>query len=452
MVEAANFGATGDGITDDTPALEHALQEGDGVLRLHKGTFRLTRPLVFDLSKTGHAAVIGDGGTSTLVMAGPGPAIKIVGTHKGTSQPKSVTSDTWLKERFPTLAGFEIRGEHPEAVGIELARTLQPTLSQVLVRRCRYGIHLTERNRNVLITDCHIYDNEVYGIYFDRCDLHQTNVIGCHISFNKRAGIKSLAGDVHNLQITGNDIEYNNRPGIDTAEEGGAEIDFDATEGTISEVTISTNTIQATIQPGGANLRIRGSQPGTTQGACLIAITGNIIGSNMRGLELTRAYRVTLTGNTIYDAGEYSVAARSCRGLAIGANTVCWKADEALPPRDGLLFDDCDQVAITGLTAERLCSGSVESGAGMMFHGCRDLQVTGCQIIDPLYAGLELKGCTRGVVTGNSIVDRRETATMKDAIRLGGQNRDITIQHNLLRGATGLAIQGPREGVFVRNH
>lgn len=73
MVEAANFGASGDGVTDDTAALEHALRDGDGVLHLHKGTFRLTRSLVFDLSQTGYAAVIGDGGASRLVKAGPGP-------------------------------------------------------------------------------------------------------------------------------------------------------------------------------------------------------------------------------------------------------------------------------------------------------------------------------------------------------------------------------------------
>jgi hypothetical protein len=451
MVDVASFGATGDGMIDDTVALEHALLEGDGVLRLHKGTFRLTRPLVIDLARTGYAAVMGEGGASRFVMAGAGPAIKVVGTHRGTSVPKSVTEATWQRERFPTLTGFEILGEHPDAVGIELVRTMQATVSQVLVRRCRFGIHLTERNRNVLITDCHLYDNELYGIFLDRCNLHQTNVSGCHISFNKRAGIKSLAGDVHNLQITGNDIEYNNRPGEETPDEGGAEIEFDASAGTISEVTLSSNTIQATVQPGGANVRIRGSQPGTTQGACLISITGNVIGSHTRGLDLQRADRVTITGNTIYDAAEFSIVARECRGVAIGSNTICWKSDATLPPRDGLLFEDCEQLAITGLVAERLCSGSDDAGAGLMLHRCRDVQLTGCQIVDPLHAGLELIDCTRCVVTGNSIADRRTPPTMPHAIRLGGQNRDVIVQHNLLRGSTGTSITGPREGVFVRN-
>jgi hypothetical protein len=140
-------------------------------------------------------------------------------------------------------------------------------ISQVLVRRCRIAVHLVERNRDFLLTDSHLYDNHEVGLFFDRCNLHQIIVHGCHISWNKVAGIKSLGGDVHNLQIVGNDIEYNNRtaggqpktPAAD-GHPGGSEIWFDATDGVISEVTISGNTIQATVQAGGANIRIVGAE------------------------------------------------------------------------------------------------------------------------------------------------------------------------------------------------
>ena len=86
-----------------------------------------------------------------------------------------------------------------------------------------------------------------------------------------------------------------------------------------------------------------------------------------------------------------------------------------------------------------------------MFHGCRDLQITGCQIMDALHAGIEIKDCERGMVTGNSIVDRRDPVQMVNAIRLAGTNRDIMIQHNLLRGTSGPNIVGARAGAFVRN-
>ena len=50
MVNVYDFGAVGDGKTDDTEALQHAIEAGDGLLRLHKGTFRITASLVWNLS------------------------------------------------------------------------------------------------------------------------------------------------------------------------------------------------------------------------------------------------------------------------------------------------------------------------------------------------------------------------------------------------------------------
>ena len=220
MANVFHFGAVGDGKTDDTAALQHALEAGEGVLDLNKGTYRITRPLVIDLTKQGYGAVRGAGGTSRIVMAGPGPALRIVGDHQGTAQPASYKPHTWEKERMPQISGLEILGEHPEAVGIELRKTTKATITGVLVRECKHGIHLVERNRDFVLSDSHLLHNHEFGLFFDHCNLHQIIVHGNHISWNKKAGIKSLNGDVHNLQITGNDIEYNNRRGFDKSPNG----------------------------------------------------------------------------------------------------------------------------------------------------------------------------------------------------------------------------------------
>ena len=123
MVNPYDFGASGDGVVDDTEALQHALQEGDGTLHLSKGTYRLTKPLVVDLTKQGYGCILGDGGTTRLVMEGPGPALRILGDHNGTATPRTVKKTTWEKERFPTISGLEILGGHKQAVGIELLKT-----------------------------------------------------------------------------------------------------------------------------------------------------------------------------------------------------------------------------------------------------------------------------------------------------------------------------------------
>lgn len=267
MSNVFGFGAVGDGATDDTESLQHAIDSGDGVFRLNKGTYRITKPLVLDLTNTGFGAVRGEAGSSRIVMAAAGPATRVIGDHRGTASPGSIQPHTWDKERFPIINGIEIVGEHLDAVGIELRKTMKCVISQMLVRQCWVGVHLVERNRDFVLSDSHLYDNHEIGLFFDRCNLHQIIVHGCHIGWNKVAGIKSLGGDVHNLQIVSNDIEYNNAtagisskpPAELTEHPGGSEIWFDATDGVISEVTISGNTIQATVQTGGANIRVVGA-------------------------------------------------------------------------------------------------------------------------------------------------------------------------------------------------
>lgn len=471
MSNVYGFGAVGDGQTDDTAALQHTLDAGDGVLQLNKGSYRITRSLVLNLKDKGFGAVRGECGASRIIMAGPGPAIRVIGDHQGTASPSSVLGHTWDRERFPSLSGFEIVGEHPDSVGIELRKTMKCVVSQVLIRKCRFGVHLVERNRDFILSDSHLYDNHEIGLFFDRCNLHQIIVRGCHISWNKVAGIKSLAGDVHNLQIVGNDIEYNNvtaggphTPASDLSEHpGGSEIWFDATDGVISEVTISGNTIQATVQQGGANIRISGlavqrpqpadypkAKPADT--AHLINITGNVLGSQWRAIELRHASRITITGNTIYDSADLSVFAKGCAGLVVSGNTFAWRGNDYEPTKDGLRFESCDSVLLSGLVSQRFCAGSAESGAGITFVGSSDCSISDCQILDPWFRGLEIKDCVRFRIANNTVVDRRATARMQNAIRILGACRHMLVTGNMLGGATGEAVVDASGAAVIRDN
>jgi len=79
----------------------------------------------------------------------------------------------------------------------------------LLIRKCRHGVHLTGRNRNVIVSDSHVYENRGIGVFLDAVNLHQINVTGCHVSYCDGGGIVCRAGEVRNLQITGCDIESN---------------------------------------------------------------------------------------------------------------------------------------------------------------------------------------------------------------------------------------------------
>jgi hypothetical protein len=427
--------------------LQHALDDGDGTLELGPAVYRITRPLVIDLTKRGPAAVTGRGGTSRIVMAGAGPALRIVGDHRGTADPPSVKPATWQRERFPTVEGIEIVGEHPEAVGIELTRTMQATLSRVLVRLCKYAVHLVERNRNFLMADCHLYDNSHYGLFAEECNWHQGILHGNHISYNQRAGIKMLNGDVHNIQITGNDIEYNRprdpktgKPLPEADAWPAADVWFEAPTGTISEVTLASNTIQATVTPGGANIRIDGKPDDWPRGARLIAITGNIIGSQERAIQLRHALRVTIASNTIYDSRKLSLDLERCAGLAITGNTFAWNGQDTDPPSDGILLTDCENALLSGLAAQRLCYGTAELGGGITLVRCRDTAVTDSQVINPLVRGIELVDCERCRITGNNVIDQRPTPMMREAIRIRGDSR-----HNLVAGNIVGILHGKRD-------
>ena len=156
MADVKGFGAVGDGVADDTNAIQHAVDQGDGLLELPGGLYRLSRPIVIELRRSGPFSLTGGGGRARLLMAGPGPALRVVGTHDKSADPESFREGVWARERMPTVTGIEVVGGHDEADGIELEGTMQATLSGISIRRCRYGIHLVKRNRNVLIADSHI--------------------------------------------------------------------------------------------------------------------------------------------------------------------------------------------------------------------------------------------------------------------------------------------------------
>src|SRR5947209_16463152 len=66
-----DFGVVGDGQADDTAAIQKAIDSRQGSIHFPKGVYRITRPVVIDLDKTGFTSVTADG-TARLVMAGAG--------------------------------------------------------------------------------------------------------------------------------------------------------------------------------------------------------------------------------------------------------------------------------------------------------------------------------------------------------------------------------------------
>lgn len=114
-------------------------------------------------------------------------------------------------------------------------------LSRVGVRGCWHGIHLVGRNRNVILSECQIYDNDGVGVYMENLNLHQINIANCHISYNDAGGVVARNSEIRNLQIGTCDIEGNmGGPGSQPT----ANVFLDSTGSSIGEVAIVGCTIQ----------------------------------------------------------------------------------------------------------------------------------------------------------------------------------------------------------------
>lgn len=377
-----DFGTLGDGAADDTAAIQKAIDAKAGSIRFPAGTYRITRPLVVDLDKVGFTSLVADG-TARLVMAGPGPAIRFVGTHGGTAAPDSVKPEVWERQRMPSVEGLAIVGDHAEADGIEAAGTMQLTLRGLHVRGCRHGVHLVQRNRNVLIDACHIYENRGCGIYLDDVNLHQTNLSACHISYCGGGGVVVRGGEVRNVHVAGCDIEANMaKDGTPTAN-----ILLDCTGGSIAEVAITGCTIQHTKDaPESANIRILGRGFMTRRGEQLsfncghVTIGDNVLSDVQTNIHLVGARGVTIVGNTLWQGYAHNLLVEDSLQVVVGANVLernplYGYTDEA---KNGVIFRGCQDCTISGLHLHHAIQGE----AGLVLDKCERMHVTGCTILD----------------------------------------------------------------------
>ena len=409
------FGAVGDGKTDDTEALIHAIEQGDGHVRIPPGTYRITKTIEIDLTATGPFGMTGAAGATTIVMDGEGPAFRFIGTHGGTGDPGSRSEEVIHTERMPVLADMKITGSHEAADGVECIKTMQMVFRNLLITEVRHGIHLRERNRNVIITHCHIYFNTGVGVFLDGLNLHQINISDNHISYNRQGGIRVERSEIRNLQVTGNDIEYNNFRAHKAEEEPTAEIYIDTTaEGaSVNEVTVASNTIQATNSAAGCNIRIIEARD-ESRPPGLWSITGNVIGSQEHNVHLTGCYGVVLSGNTIYSCTERNLWLEECSQITVGSNLF----RRHTPSYGcGVLLTGSENVVINGCTFEDEAEGGQKSGYPLLeITKSQRITISGNQIINSIKDGVKLTDASQINLTGNTIVDTRPERLMTQPV------------------------------------
>ncbi len=444
--DVRQFGAVGDGVADDTAAIQKAVDSKTGHIMFSKGKYRITKPVVVDLDKLGYTSIAGHG-TAQVVMAGPGPAFRFVGTHGGTASPATVKNNVWDNQRTPMVDGIEILGAHPEAVGLEANGTMQWTVSRVVVRKALHGIHLVNRNRNVLIANCHIYENRGVGIYLDGVNLHQINVLGSHISYNLSGGIVFRNGNVRNLHVGTCDIEGNHPPVDAPPEAATANILLDCRESTagIGEVAITGCTIQHShSSPNSANIRMLGSSAENVREGH-IAIAANVLSDVQVNIELRDVRGAAITGNTVWKGFSHDLIAEGCNDVVVSGNTFDRNPRYRTEGQDrkGLVFRRCQDCIVSG---NQIAEVSKQAG-GLVLDGCSRVNVTGCSVVECDGAGIVLNDCTMCRVSDCIVDDDRVSTKPPVALRVAGGKNNMVVG-NLVAGQ----IESSPDAAVVRDN
>lgn len=430
-----DHGAAGDGVADDAAAIQRAVDAEGGPVVLPAGVYRLSETVTVDLDRPGFTSIVG-GGVARVVMDGPGPAFRFVGTHDGTADPGSVDPRVWDRQRAPTIAGLEIVGDHPDADGVEARGTMMLTVDRLIIRKTRHAIHLVERNRNVIVSDSHLYENRGCGVFYDHVDLHQSNIVGCHISYNDGGGVVSIGGNVRNVHIGTSDLESNQS--TDGPPTANVLIDCTGSTYGTAEVAITGCTIQHNNpSPGSANVRIIGAsdpKEGLPVREGNVAIVGNVLSDVKVNLHLKGCRGVVVEGNTLWQGYEHNLLIEDSSDVVIGPNNLDrnprYDYGNTAEANNAVALRNCTDTTITGLHVTNVWRNE----AAVLVEGCDRLNLTDCTILDSDGVGLLLRETSRSRVSDCLIRDDRPGRDPSTpALRVDGGRGNMVVD-NLLGG------------------
>jgi parallel beta-helix repeat protein len=435
------FGAKGDSITDDTKAIQKAVDSGYGQIFFLSGSYRITEPVEVDLDKTGPVALNGFG-TARIIMDGPGPAFRFNGTHEGTADRSTFKKNEYENQRMPLVDGLEIIGRHPEAVGIEASGTMQLTITRVLVNEAFHGIHLFSRNRNVIISGCHLYNNRGIGIYLDEIDLHQINITSCHIMSNRGGGIVVRKGYVRNLQVGSCDIESNmieNGPAT-------ANVFIDVTEGSMLEGAIVGCSIQhGPFAMGSANIWFIGHGTENRTMAGNFTVANNVISDAQYNMHIQYGRGIIITGNTFWEGWNHNILIEQSDHIVVGPNLFDRSPAYDKMPGIKRFGDSRDRIIIReskNLTINGIQLYNTIGGPGIVLEKCQNYTLMNSTVLNCDEGGILLRETEKGQLSGNFIDHDNPEVRNFVAIQVeGGKNNLITNNYTngLINGEPGTA-------------
>lgn len=403
---ASDYGAVGDGVTNDTTALNNALTAASGkTLILSPGTYKITSTLTVP--------------ASTVVM-GYGAILSCT-----TAQFTGLTLGSAVKVLGLTMIGPASATYNASAIAMSCSGTNNSPAAPTFVT-------------GPIIRDCNISNFGNYGIY-----LAYVNYGTISNNIIEGIGYAAVGGvSCNDTQVINNQIGTIG-PGPANGDAYGIFIDrLNGTSETADpksyRINISGNKVTNVVATGGVNgqgIDTHGGDDFTINGnrisGCQVGIA--VVGSNISSTPSLGAHRVSITGNTI-------------NGLSVNYGIVVSGAISG-----STVNQYTEQISIVGNDITNHGATNDNLNGAIFVQGVKGVSICDNTIRRPLSHGINMGINAIGmVVTGNTIVDPNDaTLTTPSCIRVSGNNCTGLIAGNELVYETAVATYTAVESIRI---
>lgn len=215
FVNVKDFGAVGDNVTDDTSAIQAAIDSitTTGALQFEPGKhYRITSTLNIDVSKVriiegNNAYIRVDGNFDGVIWHGNKDQ---KGTGPDTSQPTKL-KDKEFSSIIRDLQFYSLKDESGayQGTGLVVHNIHSPIIQNCHFFNLDYGIEVRgTTSRNILINNIHCWDNRTAGIHFsENGEVHQCVISNSFISYSKYSVLVGNGHKLYNLLLSNCDLE-----------------------------------------------------------------------------------------------------------------------------------------------------------------------------------------------------------------------------------------------------